>query len=86
MRIDDKTSISIPLVLSFIGAFIGAILWLTSIYIAATTALAKADELNRRYDSLQIDTTSLHDKIGETNQRLSAIDGKLDLLLKQAKQ
>jgi len=84
-KIDNNSYISIPLVISFIGAFIGALVWLTSIYVAATTALARTEELNTKYDIMQSDTIALRDRIAETNQRLSSIEGKLDLILQSKK-
>lgn len=81
IKLDDRTYISIPLIISIGGAIIGGIVWLTSIYNLATSALAKADSAASRYESLNSERSDLYKMLNETNQRLSNIEGKLDLLV-----
>ena len=85
-KIDDRTYISIPLLISLIGSIIGGIVWLTSIYNVATSALAKADSTAAYYQQINDGQSALYKSLSETNQRLANIEGKLDLLVTKNRQ
>ena len=84
-KIDDRTYISIPLIISLVGSIIGGIVWLTSIHNIANAALSKTDSLTARYDNFAAGRENIYKSLNETNQRLANIEGKLDLLLDKTK-
>ena len=68
MKITTKTLISLPIVL----AFIGGVLWLSSI---DATAKVNSKEIKEHKNF----ASKVYDKLGEMNERLSRIEGRLEV-------
>lgn len=84
-RIDKDTLIPLSVLTSVIVIIVGAISWLTGIFLTAQANAEDIKKLQLLYEADQLTQSkyrkTLHSKIDRANERLARIEGKLIVII-----
>jgi len=83
--ISAKTGVSIALVGSLLGAFIGGVIWLSNISSLATQGQESANRNRMLIQELSTDIVTLTNDGKNVTDRMARIETKIDILIDQVK-